>query len=147
MGKSVYFETNFLKQVFQGTPAITNWTATGGSTSVWLGLHTADPTGMGSTSAEGGYAAYTRIRVDRSASGWSLTSGTTLAAASVSPLATVSFPQQTTAGAATVGYCSIWSSSADVATGMIYSGTVTPNITLGQNVTPQLTTATAITES
>ena len=77
MSKSDAFEYNFLRHIFNGV-AITNISATAGTTSWWLGLHTADPGEAGSTASEGGYAQYTRIKTDRSSAastGWAVSSG------------------------------------------------------------------------
>src|SRR6267143_584616 len=91
-GKSDQFEYDFLRLTFAGKP-ISNIAATIGTTVVWVGLHTADPTDAGSTAAEGGYAAYTRSAVDRSTAGWTVSSGTGAAVATVSPTTAIPFPQ------------------------------------------------------
>lgn len=137
---------DLLKHVFNGT-AITNVSATGGTTSIWLSLHTADPTNAGSTAAEGGYTAYTRVLTDRSTStaGWAVTSGTSTPA-TVAPTGNVSFPQVATNSTGTFTHCAVWPSSAATASSAWYVGTVTPNINFSQNVTPQLTSASSITQ-
>ena len=65
---------------------------------------------------------------------------------SVSPVSIISFPQRSDAGGTVVA--THWSAgTAHTSTGKIlYSGTVTPNISISQNVTPQLTTASTVTE-
>lgn len=57
MSKLDTHEYDWLRQIFNGV-AITNIDATGGTTLLWLGLHTADPGDAGSTANEGGYTAY-----------------------------------------------------------------------------------------
>lgn len=146
-GKSDAYEFNFLKQTFNGT-AITNWSATGGTTSLWLGLHTADPTDAGSTANEGGYTAYTRVLTDRStgATGWACSSGTGASVATAAPTAAVTFPQVATTTTGTFSYFSVYNSSNAVGSAAIYTGAISPVINWSQNVTPSLTTSSSITE-
>ena len=147
MSKSDKFEYDFLKQTFNGTP-ITNQSASGGSTNIWMALLTADPGDAGSTAAEGGYAAYARTLTDRStgATGWNVTSGTSAANASASPVGNVDFPQVATTSTGTFTHFAAYPTSNGVAADMLYGGTVTPNINFGQNVIPRLTTGSSITE-
>jgi len=147
MSKSDAFEYNFLRQTFNGT-AVSNVTATGGTTSLWMALCTADPGDAGSTANEGGYAAYARVLTDRStaANGWAVTSGTSAASASASPVGNVDFPQVATTSTGTFTHFVVYPSSASVAAAGLYNGTVTPNINFSQNVIPRLTTGSSITE-
>ena len=146
-GKTDKFEYDVGKLIFNGV-AITNVCATAGTTSWWLGLMTADPTEAGSTANEGGYTAYTRVPTDRSTQGtspfgWSVSSGTVMSA---SPTGTLSFPQVATTSTGTFTHFMLFPSSAAQASSGLYFGTVTPNINFSQNVTPQLTTSSSITE-
>jgi len=102
-------------------------------------LHTADPgeTGTGSTS-EITYAGYARTNVARS-TGW-----TTSSAGSTSPAAIVSFPIGTAGGTPIATHFSVGKSGGGTSP-ILFSGTVTPNITTGNGVTPQLSTSTTIT--
>lgn len=146
-GKSDTFEYNLLKHVFNGT-AISTLNATGGTTSLWVGLHTADPGDAGSTANEGGYTAYTRVQTDRSTgtTGWNVTSGTSAALASASPTGTLSFPQVATTSTGTFGYASVYLSSDISSSGMVYFGAISPTIAFQQNTTPQITSGSSITE-
>ena len=144
-GKSDAFEYDFLRQTFNGT-AVTNWSATGGTTLVWVGLHTADPGDAGSTASEGVGAQYTRASVQRSTSGWAVTSGTSAAVATVSPVASISFPQNTSTSTGTYTHFSVFPSSAAAGSAQIYFGAISPTINVSQNVTPSLTTGSSITE-
>ena len=146
-GKTDKFEYDVGKLIFNGV-AITNVCATAGTTSWWLGLMTADPTEAGSTANEGGYTAYTRVPTDRSTVGtspfgWAVSSGTVMSA---SPTGTLSFPQVATTSTGTFTHFMLFPSSAAQASSGLYFGTVTPNINFSQNVTPQLTTSSSITE-
>src|SRR5258707_4296980 len=109
-GKSDAYEYNFLQMTFAGKP-ITNICASGGSTMIWPGLHTADPGDAGSTAAEGGYTAYARVSVDRSTGGWAVTSGTGAAVASCSPVGTITFPQVGDTSTGTFTFMSVYPSS------------------------------------
>lgn len=109
------------------------------ATNIHVAGHTSDPgeAGTGSTN-EIAYTSYARVAVARSGSGWTVTNN------SVSPASAINFPAGT-GGSGTMTHFSttIGSSGATV---IIHSGTVTPNIVCGSGITPQLTTATAITE-
>lgn len=144
-GKSDAFEYDFLRMTFNGT-AITNLSATAGTTLIWVALCTADPGDAGSTAAEGVGAQYARTSVGRSTAGWAVTSGTSAALAVVSPVAAITFPQNTSTSTGTYTHFATYPSSSSLAAAMLYGGTVTPNINVSQNVTPSLTTGSSITE-
>lgn len=108
-------------------------------TSVFVSLHTADPgEGGDQTTSEATYTSYARVGVVRTSSGW------TVSANSVSPVANIDFPAGT-GGSGTVTHAGIGSATSGVGV-LWYSGTVTPNIVTGNGVTPRLTTASTITE-
>lgn len=107
-------------------------------TNIEVSGHTADPGEAGDqTTSECAYTSYARVAVVRSGSGWTVTAN------SVSPVATISFPAGT-GGSGTMTYAGF--GTAHTSTGvLLFSGTVTPNIVTGNGVTPQFTTASAIT--
>lgn len=144
-GKIDKFEYDLLRCIFNGT-AITNICTTGGSTLLWLGLMTADPAEAGSTASEGGYTQYTRVSVGRSTAGWAVSSGASTAPASVSPVANIDFPQNTSTSTGTFSHFMIFPSSDAPASSGLYFGTLSPSINFSQNVTPRVTTASSITE-
>lgn len=149
-GKSDKFEYDFARLVFNGV-AITNVCSSGGSTSLWVGLMTADPTDAGSTAAEGGYAQYARVQTDRSTQGttpygWSVTSGTSNATATVAPVGNLDLPQNTSTSTGTFTHFGVFPSSAATASSGLYYGTLSPSINFSQNVTPRVTTGSSITE-
>ena len=146
MSKLDTFEYDFLRHVFNGV-AISGINATGGTTQLWLGLHTADPGDSGTTAAEGGYTQYARVGVNRSTTGWAVTRGAGAAVATVSPVASIDFPQNITTSTGTFTHFSVYSSSGSTGSSGLYNGTVTPNINFSQNVTPRLTTGSSITET
>lgn len=150
MSKSDTFENDLLKLIFNGT-AISNMADNAGTsplTTLYVSLHTADPGEAGNqTTSEistTAYVGYTRVAVARdtvSTPRWVVTGN------SVSPNATISFPACTGSSGSSnvVTYFAV--GTASTGTGKIlYSGTVSPSVTVTTGVTPQLTTATAITE-
>jgi len=143
--KTDAFEYGLLRTVFNGV-ALTNLASTAGTTGIWVGFHTADPGDAGSTAAEGGYAQYARVLTDRSTSGWAVTSGTSAAVATVSPVANVDAPQNTSTSTGTFTHFTVNPSSNSAGSAAFYTGTITPNINFSQNVVPRLTTASSITE-
>lgn len=141
MSKSNTFESDVLKLIFNAT-AIANIADNAASsplTNLSVALHTADPGEAGTqTTSEAAYTSYARVSVARTTGGWTETSG------SVSPVATIAFPAGT-GGSGTVTHFSVGPTGGG-ATKIFYSGTVTANIVTGSGITPQLTTASTITE-
>jgi len=139
MSKGNTFEDDLLKLIFNATP-IADLAADDQSspvTTLTVALHTADP-GEGGTQAtnETGYTSYARVAVARTGGGWVVSSG------SVSPAANIDFPQ-CTGLTATITHFSV---GTGVANKLLYSGTVTPNISVSNGVIPRLTTGSTITE-
>jgi hypothetical protein len=141
MSKGNTFENDFLRLIFNAAPIanIADNAATAPLTTLQVSLHTADPgEGGDQTTSEVAYTGYARVAVARTTGGWTVTAN------SVSPAATISFPAAT-GGTATATHWAV--GTAATGTGkLLYSGTVTPSIAIANGVTPQLTTATAITE-
>lgn len=148
MSKLDTFEYDFLRQTFNGF-AISGISASAGTTQLWAGLHTADPGDTGSTANEGGYAEYARTQINRSTTGWAVSSGSAGAVATVSPVANIDFPAQggATTSTGTFTHFTIYTSSSISSSGGLYNGTVTPNINFGAGITPRLTTGSSITET
>ena len=109
-------------------------------TNLWLSLHSADPTAAGNqSSSEIVYTSYARISVARTSSGF------TVSGASCTLAATVNFPK-CTGGTATATHFGIGTDSSG-AGHLLYAGPITPNIAISNQVTPELTTGTTITEA
>lgn len=142
MSKGDTFENDWLKLIFNAT-AIANIADNASSsplTNLYVSLHTADPGEAGSQlTSEVTYTSYARVAVARTSGGWTVTSS------SVSPAATISFPAGT-GGSGTVTHFGVGTVTTGGAGKLLYSGTVTPNIVLGNGITPQLTTASTVTE-
>ncbi len=140
-GKSATFENDILKLIFNGTAVanVADNAATGALTNLYVSLHTADPTDAGNqTSNETNYTSYARVAVERTSGGW------TVSANSVSPTATISFPA-CTGGTSTITHWAVGTTSSSTGK-ILYSGTVTPSISVSNGVTPQLLTSSTITE-
>lgn len=101
-------------------------------------LHTADPTDSGNqTSSETTYTSYAREPIARTSGGWTVSgnSGTHASA--------ITFDAGT-GGSGTITHMGLGTDLSG--TGRLYAaGTVSPNFAVGDGVTPQLGTATALT--
>jgi hypothetical protein len=107
-------------------------------TNIAVSLHTADPGDAGDLSTnEASYTSYARASVLRTSGGWTVASG------SVSPVANIDFTPGT-GGGGTATHFGTGKTGGGAAAALV-TGTVTPNIVMGNGVTPRLTTATAIT--
>ena len=140
MSKVDSYETALLNLVLAAKNYSNIAIASTASTSIWVSLHTADPgdTGTQATS-EATYSGYLRVATDRTTGGWVVASG------SASPAASITFATCTASSTTSITHFSVGLSSSGAGTA-IYNGTVTPNISVTTNVTPSLTTASAITE-
>ena len=141
MSKGNTFENDLLKLIFNAT-AIAGIADNAGSsplTSLYVSLHTADPGEAGDQATnEVSYTGYQRVAVARSGAGWTVTNN------SVSPASDITFPQ-CTGGSATATHFAVGTAPSGAGK-ILYKGTVTPNISISNGVTPRLTTATTITE-
>lgn len=141
MSKGNTFENDILKLIFHGTPIanIADNAATSPLANLYLALHTADPGEDGvQTTNEISYTGYARVALVRSSSGWTITGN------SVSPASIVSWPA-CTAGTPTATHVSI-GTAASGAGKILYKGALSPQITVGPGITPQLSTGSTITE-
>lgn len=141
-GKSATFENDTLKLIFNAVAIgnIADNAASSPLTSLYVSLHTADPTDAGTqTSNEMSYTGYARVGVVRSAAGWTVTGN------SVSPTANIDFGTMT---AGTGGTWTHWAvGTASSGTGKIlYSGTVSPNPVIAVGSIPRISTSTTIVE-
>lgn len=142
MAKGSGFDNSLLKLVFNATGIanIADNAASSPLTNLYVSLHTADPTSAGNqTSSEANYTSYARVAVARTTGGWTVTSN------SVSPVATISFPA-CTGGSNTITNWAVGTASTGAGS-ILYTGTVSPNISVASGVTPQLTIASTVTES
>jgi len=142
MSKSNTFENDWLKLIFNATAManIADNAASSPLTSLYISLHTADP-GEGGTqnTSEISYTGYARVAVARTTGGWTVTAN------SVSPVANIDFGQMTAGAGGTATFFAVGTLSSGAGI-ILYSGAITPNISVVNGVIPRLTTATAITE-
>ena len=142
-GKSNTFETDLLSLLLTGT-AIANVAdnaASSPTTSIWVSLHTADPGEAGTQgTSEATYGGYTRIATARTTAGWSVASG------AASPVSAITFPEANSTSTSTLTHFAVGLTSASTGGKIFYSGTISPNISIGSGVQPRLTTSSSITE-
>lgn len=140
--KGATFDNDLLKLIFNAT-AIANIADNASSsplTSLYVSLHTGSPTAAGNqTSSECAYTSYARVAVTRNSGAFTVTAN------AVVPAATISFPA-CTGGTETATYFAIGTASSGTGK-ILYAGPITPSISISSGVTPQLTTATTVTES
>ncbi len=142
MSKGNTFENDLLKAIFNAS-AIANLLDNAASsplTSLYVSLHTADPGEAGDqTTNEIAYTGYARVAVARNSGGFTVTG------ASVSPAANIDFGKMTGGAGGTVTHFAIGTSSSGAGK-LLYSGAVTPNLSVVNGAIPRLETTTAITE-
>lgn len=141
-GKSDVLENDLLKLIFNGT-AIANLAdnaAASPLTTLYLSLHTADPTDAGlQTTSEVAYTGYARVAVARNGTGWTVTGS------SVSPTANIDFGQRSDLGTVAATYACVGTEPSGAGK-LLYAGTLSPAITISQGVVPRITTASTISE-
>ena len=102
--------------------------------------HTADPGETGDqTTSEISYTGYARVAVARTSGGWTVTGN------SVSPAANIDFAAMSGGTGGTATHFAVGTASSGTGK-ILYSGTISPNISVSTGVIPRLTTATAVTE-
>lgn len=141
MSKSDVWENALLALLFNGTALanIADDAASSPLTYLYVSLHTADPGEGGNQSTnEATYTSYARVAVARDNTGFTVTGN------SVSPASAINF-DAATGGTNTITHFGIGTDSSGTGK-LLYSGTVSPSISVTTGVAPQLTTATAITE-
>jgi hypothetical protein len=142
MSKGNTFENDWLKLIFNATAIanIADNAAVGPLTNLEVSLHTADPGEAGDqTTNETAYTGYARIPVARTAGGWTVTAN------SVSPVTAIDFGECTALPGAALTHFAV--GTAHVGAGkLLYSGTLTPNVTMAVGVIPRIKTTSTITE-
>jgi hypothetical protein len=145
MSKSNTYENDLMLLVFNNTAIAdigdaAGLRATSTAGSLYYSLHTADPgeTGTAVTS-ETAYTGYIRVAAARSGGGFTVTAN------SVSPPANVDFAECTASAGGPITHFGIVN-TASGAGKLLYSGTMTPNITMAVGVIPRLKSTSTITE-
>lgn len=141
MTKSNTYEADILGLLLQGVSITGLAVASTTISAIQVSLHTGDP---GETGTQGtnevNYSGYTRIAVTRSTAGFVVSGG------SASPVAAITFPEAASTTTMTATHCAFGEAAASTGGKIYYSGTISPNINIGQAVQPVLTTASSITE-
>ncbi|HUS95668.1 MAG TPA: hypothetical protein VMX97_02895 [Hyphomicrobiaceae bacterium] len=146
MSKGNTFETDFLALIFNAAAIanIADDAGTGPLTDLYVSLHTADPGETGTQDvSETAYTGYARVAVARTAGGWTVSSPGGVG--TVNPVANIDFGECSALPGAAITHFAV-GVAASGATKLLYSGTVTPNITMAVGVIPRLKTTSTITE-
>jgi hypothetical protein len=145
MSKSNTFENDLLLLLFNNTAIAdigdaAGLRASGAAGSLYWSLHTADPGEAGSAvTSEAAYTGYARVAAARSSAAFTVTAN------SVSPVANVDFGECTASAGGPITHFGIVN-TASGAGKLLYSGTMTPNITMAVGVIPRIKTSSTITE-
>lgn len=145
MSKSNTFENDLLLLLFNNT-AITDIGDAGGlratvsAGSLYWSLHTSDPGEAGTAiTNETAYTGYLRVAAARSGAGFTVTAN------SVSPPANVDFAECTASPGGALTHFGIVNTSSGAGK-LLYSGTLTPNITMAVGVIPRIKSTSTVTE-
>lgn len=143
MGKSTTFDNDLLKLIFNAVAIANIADNAAGSplTNLFVALHTADP-GVGGVqnTSEVSYTGYARASIVRTAGGWTVTTN------SVSPAADITFGTPTAAAGQVATFASI-GVAVSGATKILYSGALSPSITITLATPPVIKAGSTITES
>lgn len=142
MSKGNTFENDILKLFFNATAIadLAENDASSPAANLYVSLHTADPGEAGSQATnETAYTGYARVAVARTGGGWTVTNN------SVSPAANIDFAECTASPGAAITHFGIGTGSSGAGY-LMYSGAISPNITMAVGVIPRLKTTSAITE-
>lgn len=145
MSKSNVFENDLLLLLFNNT-AIADIGDAGGLRatvtpgSLYASLHTADPGEAGTAvTGEAAYTGYARVAVARSGAGFVVTGN------SVSPAANIDFGECTASPGTPITHFGIVNTPSGAGK-LLYSGTMTPNVTMAVGVIPRIKSTSTITE-
>jgi hypothetical protein len=138
--KGTEFASDLLKLIFQnmGIRGLAEPCRPAGS--LYISLHTDDPgPGGNQTTNEAQYAGYGRVEIERSPNGWTVVGNT------VSPAMLYAFPKGR-AGGELCTYAAIGTDPSGPGR-ILYRGKLTPSITTGNGITPEIPPSSTITES
>lgn len=145
MSKSDVFENDLMKLIFQNTSIASIGDAGGLLQSVTAGslywsLHTADPGEAGTAiTSETAYTGYARVAAARSGAGFTVTAN------SVSPPANVDFAECTASPGGAITHFGIVNTSSGAGK-LLYSGTLSPNVTMAVGVICRIKATSTIVE-
>lgn len=142
-GKGNTFINDYLKLLLNATPIanIADNAASSPLTNLYGGLQTASAGAAGNqTTNEAAYTSYARVATARTTGGF-----TAASAQSSALVATMSFPQAT-GGSETETDATLGTASSGAGK-LLYFGAISPTLAVSNSVTPQLTTASTISET
>ena len=145
-GKGTTFDGDLLKLILNATPIanIADNASSAPLTNLYVALHTGDPTAaLDQTHLEAAYPGYARVAIARNngSPAWTITG------ASASPNAAINFPISTGSPSETETWASVGVASSG-ASKILYRGPLSVSIVVNAaGITPQITTATALTEA
>jgi len=142
MSKGNSFENSLLLLIFNATAIadIAENDTTAPLTNIQVSLHTADPGEAGTqATSETEYTNYARVAVARTGAGWTVTAN------SVSPAANIDFAECGATPGAAITHFAVGTAASGAGV-LLYSGTVSPSITMAEGVIPRLKTSSTITE-
>lgn len=137
MAKNNTYITAYLQHIFNNTnlPNIGDATGCLSAATVgafWISLHTADPGVAGNQQTnEATYTSYARVSAIRSAAGW------TVSSQSVTNAATLTYPYSTGQTLNILSFFGVGTASSGAGE-LIYSGTLTPALSVTNSVAPQI---------
>lgn len=142
MSKGDVFENDLLKLIFNGgtIATIAQNASTSAATAFFFALHTADPGEAGNQStSEISYTSYARASVSRTSAAFLVSANT------VGLAANLDFAASTGGATTTAAFFSVGTDLSGTGK-ILYKGTLTPNITISNGVTPRILSGTIITE-
>jgi hypothetical protein len=143
-GKGNTFINDFLKLILNATAIANIADNAAGSplTNLGMSLHTGTLSAASTqTSTEAAYGSYSRVSIARTTGGF-----TAASAQSSALVATCSFPAAIS-GSETETYAMLGTDTATAAGKNLWWGPISPTLAVSNGVTPQLTTATTISET
>ena len=124
-------ETDVMELIFNATAwaDIAENDSTTPATSLYVGLHTADPGEAGNqTTSEATYTSYARVAVARTSGGW------TISGSNTSNAAAIDFPEAT-GGSNTITYFSIGTGASGTGY-LMFSGVLSASLAVSTGITP-----------
>lgn len=142
-GKTDVFSNDLLKLIFNGVAitGIADNASAAPLATLYVGLHTADPTDTpanGQAQYEANYTGYARVGVARNSGAWVVTGKT------VSPASNIDFPVAT-AGVNTATHWSIGTAPSGAGK-VLYVGSLSPAVLIQTGVIPRVMSTSTVTE-
>ena len=130
MGKGTTFDNDLLKLIFNnnGIANLADNAATSPITTLFVALHTGDPSAGTQNTSEATFTGYARVGVARTSAGWTVTGANSVNAGAVT------FPA-CSGGSSTVTFASIGKNNTGVAGEVYYAGALTNSLAISNGIT------------